>query len=120
MKLTLFSKRLKELRTSANLTQEELGKNLSVTKSAICGYEKGNRTAPMEMLIAIANYFKVDLDYLVGTENYVVSDDKEDYGMRMSSLEIELIKELRKHTDLYNKMMEDSKRTIEYMEKKIR
>ena len=118
--MTLFSKRLKELREEAGLTQQELGNSLNLTKSAICGYEKGNRTAPLEMLIAIANYFKVDLDYLVGTENYVVSEDKEEYGMRMSSLEIELIKELRKHTDLYNKLMDDPKRTIEYMEKKIR
>ena len=118
--MTLFSKRLKELREEAGLTQQELGNSLNLTKSAICGYEKGNRTAPLEMLIAIANYFKVDLDYLVGTENYVVSEDKEEYGMRVSSLEIELIKELRKHTGLYNKLMDDPKRTIEYMEKKIR
>ena len=118
--MTLFSKRLKELRESAGLTQQELGNNLNLTKSAICGYEKGNRTAPLEMLVAIANYFKVDLDYLVGTENYVVSEDKEDYGIRASSLEIELLKELRKHSDLYNKLMDDPKRTMEYMEKKIR
>ncbi len=118
--MILFSKRLKELRISNNLTQNELGQKLNVTKSTICSYEKGTRMAPIETLIDLANFFKVDLDYLIGTDNYVVSDNKEEYGLRMSSEEIELIKELRKYKDLYLKLLEDPKRTIELIEKKIR
>ena len=76
--------------------------------------------ASIDVLIAISNYFKVDLDYLIGTDSYVVSDNKEDYGLRMANEEIDLIIELRKHSDLYNSLINNQKRTIELIEKKIR
>ena len=118
--MILFSKRLKELRKENNLTQSDLGRILNVTKSTICSYEKGTRMAPIETQVNLANYFKVDLDYLIGTETYVVSDKEENYGIRMANVEINLIKELRKHPDLYNNMIDDPKRMIELLEKKIR
>ena len=118
--MILFSKRLKELRICNNLTQAELGQKLNVTKSTICSYEKGTRMASIETLIDLANFFKVSLDYLVGTENYIVSDNKEEYGLRMSGYEIDLISEFRKHKDLYEKLINNPKRTIELIEKKIR
>ena len=118
--MILFSKRLKKLRVDANLTQEQLGNMINVTKACISSYESGNRTASIETLIDIANLFKVDLDYLVGPDSYVISDNSEEYGIRMSNEEINIIKELRKHSDLYNSLINDSKRTIELIEKKIR
>lgn len=118
--MVLFSKRLKKLRLDANLTQEQLGEKINVTKACISSYESGNRMASIETLIDIANLFKVDLDYLIGTDNYVVSDNTENYGLRMSNEEIDLIKELRKHSDLYHNLVDNPKRTIELIEKKIR
>jgi hypothetical protein len=38
----------------------------------------------------------------------------------MSNEEIDLIKELRKHSDLYHNLVDNPKRTIELIEKKIR
>lgn len=38
----------------------------------------------------------------------------------MSKEEIELIKELRKHIDIYVKLIENPKRTLELIEKKVR
>ena len=116
--MVLFSKRLKELRKEAGLTQQELGDKLNLTKVSICSYENGTRMASIETLIDISNLFKVDLDYLIGTETYVVSDKDESYGIRMANEEINLIKELRKHPDLYNNMIDDPKRMIELIEKK--
>ena len=118
--MVLFSKRLKELRKEAGLTQQQLGDQLNLTKVSICSYENGTRMASIETLIDIANLFKVDLDYLIGTDSYVVSDNKEKYGIRMAKEEIELIIELRKHSVLYNNMINNQKRTIELIEKKTR
>lgn len=118
--MVLFSKRLKKLRTDANLTQQQLGDKLNVTKVSICSYEKGTRMASIETLIDIANLFKVDLDYLIGTDNYVISDNNQEYGLRMSEEEINLIRELRSHPDLYQKLMYEPKRTIELISKKLR
>ena len=118
--MILFGKRLKNLRKEAGLTQKQLGEKLNVTKVSICSYENGTRMASIETLIDIANLFKVDLNYLIGTDYYVVSDNSEDYGIRMAKEEIDLIKELRKHSSLYNNLIDDSKRTIELIENKIR
>lgn len=118
--MILFSKRIKELRKEAGLTQQQLGDKLNVTKGSICSYENGTRMASIEILIEISNLFHVDLDYLIGTDSYVVSDNKENYGMRMAKEEIDLIIELRKHSDLYSNLINNQKRTIELIEKKIR
>lgn len=118
--MILFGKRLKNLRIEAGLTQKQLGEKLSVTKVSISSYENGTRMASIETLIDIANLFNVDLDYLVGTDTYVVSDNSEKYGLRMAKEEINIIKELRNHSDLYNSLLDNPKRTIELIEKKIR
>ena len=69
--MILFSKRIKELRKSAGLTQQQLGDKLNVTKGSICCYENGTRMASVETLIQMANIFRVDLDYLIGTDDYL-------------------------------------------------
>ena len=118
--MVLFGKRLKELRKEAGLTQQELGDKLNLTKVSICSYENDTRMASIETLIDISNLFKVDIDYLIGTDSYIVSDNSEDYGLRMAKEEIDLIIELRKHSDLYSNLINNQKRTIELIEKKIR
>ena len=118
--MILFGKRLKKLRVEAHLTQKQLGEKLNLTKVSISSYENGTRMASIETLIDIADLFKVDLDYLIGTDNYVVSDTQEDYGLRMANEELNLIKELRRHSDLYASLIDNPKRTIELIEKRIR
>ncbi|MCP3763860.1 helix-turn-helix transcriptional regulator [Domibacillus sp. A3M-37] len=61
--------RLKELRTSNKLTQEELGKRVNVTKVSVSGYENGNRTPDTDTLQKIADFFEVTTDYLLGRSN---------------------------------------------------
>lgn len=118
--MILLGKRLKELRKSKNLTQEQLGSLLNVTKVSICCYEKGTRIPSLDTLVDIANLFKVDLDYLVGNDSYIVSDEDKEYGMSVSKEEINFLKELRKHTDIYNKIINNPTRMLELIEKKVR
>ena len=102
------------------MTQQELGDTINVTKVSICCYEKGTRIPSLETLIDISNLFKVDLDYLIGNDTYVVSEENESYGIKMSYEEIELIKELRKHTDTYIKLIDNPRRMLELIDKKVR
>lgn len=67
-----FGGRLKKLRTSKRLTQEELGKIVHVSKVSISGYERGERSPDRETLTDLADYFEVSTDYLLGR-----TDDKE-------------------------------------------
>ena len=63
---TVFCERLKTLRLSQNLTLEQLASELNLVKQTIVNREKGIRTPSLEASIALAEYFNVSLDYLVG------------------------------------------------------
>ena len=102
------------------MTQKELGSAINVTKVSVCCYEKGTRVPSLETLIDISNLFKVNLDYLIGNDTYVVSDNNKLYGIKMSNEEIALIKELRKHNDIYMKLIDNPQRMLELIDKKIR
>lgn len=62
----IFGNRLKELRTEKDITGEDLGKILNVTKAAISNWESGNRSPDSNTVIKIADFFDVSLDYLYG------------------------------------------------------
>lgn len=59
-----IGKRLKEAREYAGLTQEELGKLVGVTGSAITNYEKENSHPKEEIMYALINALKVDPNFL--------------------------------------------------------
>lgn len=60
---------LKELRTSKGLTQEEVAKTLYISRACWGNYETGHRTPSMEILKRIADFFEVDVNYLLGIES---------------------------------------------------
>lgn len=66
----IFCERLRLLRLSKNLTLEQLATELDLVKQTIGNWEKGIRTPSLEASIALADYFNVSLDYLIGrTDN---------------------------------------------------
>lgn len=72
-----FGSKLKELRINARLTQEQLGKQIGVTKSVISFYELQERSPSPDVLVKLAKVFHVSTDYLLGldgTETIDVSD----------------------------------------------
>ena len=59
--------RIKELRTIADMSQEELGRRVGVQRAAINKYEKGTVTnIPLATIEKIANVFDVSPTYIVG------------------------------------------------------
>lgn len=61
-----FSTRLKELRSARNLTQKAVAESAGIATMAYQRYEYGTREPAFRQLIALADYFDVSLDYLVG------------------------------------------------------
>ncbi len=61
--------RIKELRTSKNLTQEDIAKMVKVSKATISNYEKGKVSPPIELLIKFAERYDVSIDWLCGLSN---------------------------------------------------
>ena len=60
--------KLRTLRRDRGLTQSELGKALGVSPSTIGMYEQGRREPDKDALLAIANFFNVSTDYLLGND----------------------------------------------------
>jgi len=66
----IFSERIKKLRLSKYLKQSNIAEVIGVTITQISDIERGRRTTTIENLVALADYFDVSLDYLVGrTDN---------------------------------------------------
>lgn len=60
-----FAERLRELRSSRKLTQKDVYTAIGVSPIVYQRYEYGHSPA-YQQLIALADYFDVSLDYLVG------------------------------------------------------
>lgn len=64
-----FKDRLKELRKTKGLSQVALADRLGLSKSTIGAYETGDITPSVEALEMIADFFNVDMNYLLGKED---------------------------------------------------
>ena len=62
----LFSSRLKSLRLSKGLTLQQLGESIGSTKATMGNLENSNKQPSLLMVVALADYFDVSLDYLCG------------------------------------------------------
>ena len=63
--MVLLGKRIKELRNKYKLTQSGLAERLGVTLSSIAAYENNSRQPSYEVLIKMADVFKVTIDSLL-------------------------------------------------------
>lgn len=61
-----FGKKINELRKSKNVTQDELAAELGVTAAAVSKWENGYTLPDILMLCALADYFQVTTDELLG------------------------------------------------------
>lgn len=67
--------RLKELRVKRRISQVKLALDLNMSQNSISRYETGEREADYDTLIALADYFGVSIDYLLGrTDNPKLAD----------------------------------------------
>ncbi len=63
----MIAKRIKELRKLTGISQQKLATDLGLTQASVGNWENGTRYPKTETLKAIANYFDVSIDYLLGT-----------------------------------------------------
>lgn len=61
-----FARVLRLLRNEKGMSQQALSDKLGISKSAINMYERGEREPNFELLELIADFFNVDIDYLLG------------------------------------------------------
>lgn len=81
-----FGSRLRMLRNACGLTQEELCDELDISDTHYRKIEAGSRTGSLELIIEMAEYFHVSLDYLLLGETESNSKAKRDILAVIESL----------------------------------
>ena len=61
--------RIRDLREDRDLFQREVAKVLHCSQRVYSNYELGQRDIPTEVLIRLADYYHVSIDYLLGQTN---------------------------------------------------
>ena len=69
--------RIRDLREDADITQKEIAAYLHIRQNTYSQYENGQRQLPINVLIALAKYYKTSVDYILG-----FTDEKKPYGRR--------------------------------------
>lgn len=97
----LIGKKLKQLRKSKGMTQEQVAEKVDITRSTISNYEIGRRTPHLKDLSALADVFGVGLDY------FGISPKDEAFDLISRAREIFECKSVKRETkeSLYKEMM---------------
>lgn len=62
----LLYRRIRDLREDNDLTQKQLAEILHCSQQVYSNYELGQRDIPTAVLIALAKYYNVTTDYILG------------------------------------------------------
>lgn len=84
-----FKTRLKQLRNERGISQRQLAEFLKVAPSTISMYENGQREPNFEVLESLADFFNVDLNYLLGKTNKttkIILDSESSKGIQIPVL----------------------------------
>ena len=61
--------RIRELREDNDIKQKEIAEYLKTTQQVYSRYEKGTNEIPLRHIIALARYYNVSCDYILGETN---------------------------------------------------
>ena len=114
----LFGTRMKEERMKRNMTQKQFGDMLGVSATMIMYYEHDIKKPTVGQLLFIAETLGTDPNYLLGLE-YEAREKSEAYTFRISKQEVKILKELRSRKQVYSMLIEDPRRTVELIARKL-
>lgn len=78
----VFSQQLVKLRRQQNLSQEQLARELFVSRQSISKWEQGTTTPDLDTVVKLANLLQVDLNELVGGQTTMAqSQSAESHGV---------------------------------------
>ncbi|AAW87652.1 transcriptional repressor rstR [Aliivibrio fischeri ES114] len=84
----MIKERIKELRSSRNLTQEDVANAMKIAKSTYIKYEKGTQSPQLETIEVMAKFYGVDISEFF-------DEKKPDLDLQLMS-KLELINQLEK------------------------
>lgn len=73
--------RLKDLREDSDIKQQELADLLHICQNTYSQYENENRQIPIDMLIQLAYFYNVSVDYILG-----ITDEQKPYPRNKNAM----------------------------------
>lgn len=98
-----FSKRLRELRLNNKLRQDQVASLVGVNKNAISTYENDARQPSFEILVRLADLYRVSTDYLLGRTN-TRSVDLSGLTEDEAAIVSELVESMRRKNEKLNNL----------------
>lgn len=65
----MLYRRIRDLREDKDLTQQKMGEILSCSQRVYSNYERGELDIPTEILIKLADFHQVSVDYILNRTN---------------------------------------------------
>lgn len=62
----MYFKKIKDLRIDHDLYQKQIANLLKITRQQYGLYESGKRDIPVDLLIKLADFYNVSIDYMLG------------------------------------------------------
>lgn len=87
--MSVLGDRIKSLRESENIQQNEFAKKIGVSNVVLSRYESGERKPDYDTLVTIADYFNVTIDYLLGRSNTPNMSEQEEFQSFANDPELE-------------------------------
>ena len=116
----LVGERLKKAREKLGYKQEDLAKQLGVSKSAISLYEHEKRNPNLETLIEMMYILGVSADFLLGSDAIIeIKDEETPKFAALTKDEMAFLNELRKDKIHYDILFRNYKRGIEIIKQKL-
>ena len=94
----IISKRIKDLREDNNKTQAEISQYLGIDIKTYCRYEKGHHEIRVNVLVKLAHYYNVSLDYLAGIRD--VAEPIKPETKKLSQKETAILKAYKKNKNV--------------------
>ncbi|MGT2755245.1 helix-turn-helix domain-containing protein [Streptococcus ovis] len=81
--MTVFAEQLKKFRQEKNISQEELAKQLFISRQAISKWENGDATPDLDNLVKLSEIFTVSLNELVNGKKSVPTKEEDDDNLHI-------------------------------------
>ncbi len=96
-----YETRIADLRVDNDLKQKDIAEQLDITRSLYSLWEIGKCDIPLLKINELANFYKVNLDYLLGISNVVTKTER-------NSINLDLLCKRLKELRIENKLTEEN------------
>lgn len=122
----VMAKRLRQLRQDKGVSQDELSKWLSVSRTSYTKYETGIYEPSIETLVKLAGYYGVSVDYIIGysdsciTYEHCTDDEQNIIAMYRRYSNKEVIRDMLAEPDTLSNLAEDEQELVVNYRKSVK